>query len=352
MTWFEQLTGIDEVSPEYVRSQISVEDDCLVLPNDNRIAFGRLETPTLSELRARVAAAAPSPGRLKIREMIADVRQLHADVTNAGAMFQVASQFNLLEMTGPSVTPERGVGIYEHDRTQGPACAISCGAGTIFRNYFAAVGDRIGQTADHQIDCASDLGVLLGNQNGKLWGMQNGYLIPTDEGLQQISTTLQRADEAERDHYRSTLRIGLQWNTAVTLPGARHRVSQAYASALPVAYGRQPESQWADVARLVLEAAYESTFCAAILNRQSGIPAAANSPRPSTPQSRVAKQAPSSNKLYLTLLGGGVFGNADAWIIDAIERSLQRYRDVDLEVAIVSYGASKPAVASLVRQYA
>jgi len=39
----------------------------------------------------------------------------------APAPFQVASQFNLLEMTGPSVTPEHGVARYAHDPTQGPA---------------------------------------------------------------------------------------------------------------------------------------------------------------------------------------------------------------------------------------
>ena len=59
---------------------------------------------------------------------------------NAGALFQVASQLNLLEMTGPEVTPEDGVTIYQDDRTQGPACAIAAGAATIYRNYFAPVG--------------------------------------------------------------------------------------------------------------------------------------------------------------------------------------------------------------------
>ena len=37
------------------------------------------------------------------------MRALHADPANAQALFQVASQFNTLEMTGPSVTPEDGI---------------------------------------------------------------------------------------------------------------------------------------------------------------------------------------------------------------------------------------------------
>lgn len=39
--------------------------------------------------------------------------------SNAGAVFQVASQFNCLEMVGPGSRPEDGVTIYSKDHTQG-----------------------------------------------------------------------------------------------------------------------------------------------------------------------------------------------------------------------------------------
>lgn len=77
-------------------------------------------------------------GSMEVREVVANVQNLHRDESTAGSLFQVAS-FNLLEMGSPSVTPEAGVGIYENDHTQGPACAIAAGAGTIYRNYFALV---------------------------------------------------------------------------------------------------------------------------------------------------------------------------------------------------------------------
>lgn len=48
--------------------------------------------------------------------------RLHGSPEFEGAWFQVASQFNALEMPSPSVTPEQGVTAYVHDRTQGPAC--------------------------------------------------------------------------------------------------------------------------------------------------------------------------------------------------------------------------------------
>jgi hypothetical protein len=67
--------------------------------------------------------------------------------TPTSALFQVASQFNALEMVAPNITPEDGVTRYQHDRTQGPACAIAAGAATIYRNYFVPVAGGIGQTA-------------------------------------------------------------------------------------------------------------------------------------------------------------------------------------------------------------
>jgi len=328
MTWFQRLTGIEEQSPEQVRDQLSVDGDCIFCPDGKRIAFGRLETPQLSELRGAIADWKDVSRTSTLSEIVGDVRQLHADPANAGAFFQVASQFNLLEMTGPNVTPERGVGIYENDSTQGPACAIACGAGTIYRNYFAGFDGRIGQTADKQIDCSADLGRQLGNTDQRFWKMQNGYLFPTDDGLAEITETIRSASQADRDALLGQLRIGLQLDAEVTLDGATHRVSQAYCSAAPVAYGRQPTDDWTEFAKLILDAAYEATLAAAAINaNQSG-----------------------NRVVYLTLLGGGVFGNRDRWIITAIERAFQKHSKQGLDIRIVSYRQSKPAVAELVKR--
>jgi hypothetical protein len=89
------------------------------------------------------------------------VGELHGAPEFAGALFQVASQFNLLEMIGPEVTPEDGVTRYYNDPTQCPACAIAAGAATLYRNYFLPVGGQIGQTRDRQIDCLADVGNAL-----------------------------------------------------------------------------------------------------------------------------------------------------------------------------------------------
>jgi hypothetical protein len=59
-----------------------------------------------------------------------------------------------------------------------------------------------------------------------------------------------------------------------------------------------------------------------------------------------------SNKVYLTLLGGGAFGNRNEWIISAIRRAVNLFVDFDLDVSIVSYGSSKRHVQELVNEFA
>jgi hypothetical protein len=327
--WFETLTGFPEESPQKVRENITVDGQTLK-SNVNRkvLVCGQLETPTLAELRDRVHASGHKGGKISVREVVANVQHLHTDASNTGSLFQVASQFNLLEMVSPSVTPEHGVGIYEHDRTQGPACAIAAGAGTIYRNYFAIVNGQTGQSASNQIDCLADIGSALGNSENRLWEMRNGYALASHSGLVEIAHRLQALSESEIDGLRQVLRIGIQWNTQVTLNDSKHTVSQVYCSALPVAYSRHASHLWMAFARLVLEAAYEATICTAILNATSH----------------------GNNRVFLTLLGGGAFGNEIDWILGGIQRALHLYKHVDLDVAIVSHGSSNHYVQQLVNQ--
>src|SRR5262245_26174970 len=329
MMWFEELTGFTEESPQQVRTNITVAGNALKsLVNEKALVFGELETPSLAELRDRVRSSEYKVGQISVREVVANVQHLHTDESNAGSLFQVASQFNLLEMVSPGVTPEHGVGIYENDRTQGPACAIAAGAGTIYRNYFAIVNGQTGQSAGNQIDCLADIGAALGNSENRLWEMRNGYALATQSGLVEIGQRLRAADEDELDKLRQLLRIGIQWNTQVTVNGFKHLVSQAYCSALPVAYSYHSSDYWAEFARLVLEAAYEATICTAILNTVRN----------------------GNNRVFLTLLGGGAFGNQSEWIIAGIHRALNLYRQADLDVAIVSYGSSNPYIQDLIHQ--
>jgi hypothetical protein len=126
MDWFEKLTGFRETDYDVTRSRLEVVGSRLHSnANGQSYGIGILETPPLKELRQMAQAAVVNlPGSVKVSCVSGDVRALYRDPANANALFQVASQFNFLEMTGPDVTHEQGVTRYASDRTQGPACAI------------------------------------------------------------------------------------------------------------------------------------------------------------------------------------------------------------------------------------
>ncbi len=336
MDWFERLTGFREIGYEQTRARLEVGDG-LLRSRVNQASYrtGELELVSLRALRDRAQAAGSPRGRMRASVVKGDVRRMHGLAENAGALFQVASQFNLLEMVGPDVTPEQGVTRYESDRTQGPACAIAAGAATIYRNYFAPVDGGEGQTATRQLDGLADLGAALSDALkqpvGALWTMRNGYALATRPGLDAIAKHIGALSDHDVDTLRGKLRIGIHRDVEVTdVEGPRRPlVSQAFCSALPVAYSRVPAQLWASFARLVLDAAYEATIWAAVLNAQRG----------------------ASNVVLLTLLGGGAFGNAGDWIHNAMRRALEMVRDRDLDVRLVSYGVPSPETLAIINAF-
>lgn len=328
MDWFEQITGFSERGYRETQARLSVHEGHLVSThNEHRWRVGTLETPSLSELRARAAPALDAGRRTTVRIVQGDVRGMHAQPEHAGALFQVASQFNLLEMTHFDVSPEHGVTRYAGDPTQGPACAMAAGAATIYRNYLLPFETGLGQTSECQVDTLADLGRLLGNSSGRRWSMRNGYSLFTRDGLAAVDHQLADQDEAGLDRLRSALRIGLHWAVDVTdAASAGQAVSQAFCSALPVSYNSLPGAPWERFATLVLEAAYEATLLAAVLNR------------------------PASPTVFLTLLGGGAFGNDRRWILKSLSRALRRVPEAGLDVVLVSYGQPAVDLVALVQE--
>jgi protein-tyrosine phosphatase len=341
MDWFTTLTGFPETHPAHVRSQLWVDGERLYSRvNGRSYGIGRLTTPSLGQLRVLGAQALPAvAGTLEVTAVAADVRALLGEASHAGAVFQVASQFNLLEMVSPEVTPEMGVTRYAGDPTQGPACAIAAGAATIYRNYFApvrggeegAIGSAApspppppGQTAQRQIDCAADLrdslSQPLGMPPSALWAMINGYALPSASGLAAVDAHLAAcaADAPDAlDALRAQLRIGLHEDVEVTHgQQTGHLVTQVFGSAMPVAYSGLPAAPWERLARLVLQASYEATLWAAV----------------------VQAARTGQRQVFLTLLGGGAFGNPRPWILEALQWALARVAGAGLQVAIVSHG--------------
>ena len=94
---------------------------------------------------------------------------------------------------------------------------------------------------------------------------------------------------------------------------------------MPVRHHRNPQP----FASLVLQAAYEATILAAVLNAQRGV----------------------SNVVLLTQLGGGAFGNQDDWIHAAIRRALVMIAEFGLDVRLVSYGTPSRAILQMAEDF-
>ena len=329
--WFEDLFGFRERSYGETQKNLEVVGSTLRSRiNQRTYAIGELKTPSVKELRDEAAKVVDGlSGRLKVSNISGDVRRMHGDPSHRGALFQVASQFNLLEMTGPDVSPEDGVTRYIHDHTQGPACALAAAAATAYRNYFVPIDGRVGQSRDRQIDCLSELGAKMGNETSDLWDMRNGYALCTEHGLSTIARTLDALDDRGVDKLRELIRIGIHSGVQVTDVEEEQLVSQAFCSALPINYSSIPSERWKSFAILVLEGAYEATVWAAVLNAHDT----------------------GSRVLFLTSLGGGAFGNEPAWIHQAMRRAMTRVIGVGLDVRVVSYGKPDAALERLVAEF-
>jgi hypothetical protein len=109
LDWFENLSGFCELCGyQDVRAKLKVEGRQLKsLVNGKTFGIGQLELVSLKTLRERAELRGKLPGCMKVSAVVGEARKMHHLLKYAGVLFQVASQFNLLEMTGPEVSPER-----------------------------------------------------------------------------------------------------------------------------------------------------------------------------------------------------------------------------------------------------
>ncbi|EED30521.1 conserved hypothetical protein [gamma proteobacterium NOR5-3] len=316
MDWFETLFGFPEGDWEWTQRQFYVDNQTLVSKaNDRRFLIGKFSTPTLATLRS---AARSSASKSVLEHIVVDdILDVQADPNNAGDMFQVASQFNTLEFPGPEVTPESGVTTYAFDKTQGPACALAAAPATVFRNYFAPVDKQSGQRADRQINNLATLEQKL--TGGPYWTVKNGYIDSTAEQLIALDAALQHgALEDLMGHVRIGVQTGVDvtFSKRFTVQENPHQISQAFCSAVSCGYSSLPRHLWQGLATMVLDAAYEATLLAAAIDRDKGT---------------------GTGRVWLTMLGGGVFGNDDLWIAQAIENALKKTKNLGLDVKLAHF---------------
>lgn len=385
MTWYEQLFGLQEAKDfRTAQKNFKFDEKDGVLTstaNGKSYAVGRFETASLHDLRMKgIQALATYNGSAKTGFAYSHIAQgdiLSEHAKYPGALFQAASQFNCLEFPSDSVVPEDGVTNYMYDGTQGPACSLACAAGTVVRNYFVNVPqlasgepegdddislDELGQRADCQINNLQQLETALCNDKEHYFSVRNGYTFSRNrDSLHRLGSIIQSSKEGKvttdqgrysYEDLKGLLKIGVHSDVGVTfsdryIPApAGLTVTQAYCSALSCAYSGLAAAHWEPFARLILEAAYEATLWAAVLNALRQLPSQAAS-------SAGANTGPSlehKNKVFLTFLGGGVFGNDMTWICDAIGRAMAvvASHQAPIEVHISHYRVVRPEVVQMV----
>lgn len=345
-TWFSDTFGFEELD----RSKPNILDwstpvytnfvyndpwlHCLAKNKRGVYRAGTFSTPSLFDVSETFDLARGSGGLCTLDIVEKDVSSLHADPANAGAVFMVASQFNCLEFSHASMTPEHGISIYANDRTQGPACSLCCAAGTVIRNYFCFQDEKRsenpGQTSDHMINNLCDIERCLDNDTHQYFRVHHGYTFGTEDGVQRLAKHIRALSTHERMDLKNHLRVGLLEGTQVVGLGLKgnnpdHVVTHVLASALslsapspfPADFSNRASVQtWEPFARLILEGAYEFTLMTA---------------------ANLFRQGRCTADVFVTLLGGGAFGNPVPWILDALESALRRVQHVPLRVHLVLF---------------
>jgi hypothetical protein len=257
-----------------------------------------------------------NPNNAWFREKL-DTPALQALPENNEAVFQVASNFDCLEGNGgdySKIMDYLSPGMY----VQGEASALSALPGTISRKYFLPKAN------------------LLKDFNKK-WdiGYSSGYV----QEIPKINEWFGSLTDQEIYDAAQFVKVGVQKDTYITGGfgptrselqatyssgkykaikvdvAQNQKVTQVFTAALNPYYNDPKTQGFKNLARIFLHAAYRGTL-----------------------QTADSLKSP---KIYLTLIGGGVFANKLEWIAQAIEyelnNSLLKNSKVSLDVNLVIY---------------
>jgi len=191
------------------------------------------------------------------------------------------------------------------DKTQGPAASMGAPAACITRVHAPFYDAKKPchlwrQTAEKQVNFLSDL--------SKQFPMRNGYVMFDGEET-QLPAGKGRIDALGR------VKIGYHQDIQVAFAGVdggdirkfvdhEQVIDQVFCAAVNVAQGKSGAANAAaegaeDKVRFVLDSAYEGTYLAARTHNRE--------------------------KIFLTLIGGGVFGNPKKWIYESMMQAHKKW---------------------------
>lgn len=300
------------------------------LKTGQRYKSGVLSTPSVGQLQEvkPIRGGEPS-GKLQVLRGVhdltkVDVGRLQAQPENKNAVFQVASNFNALELM--NMYDERAmteVGFYINDYTQGPFASISAAPGLLMRHYYPfchpdrPVGEWRQIFQGKQIE-------LLGDTP---FQVVNGYLNLKEEDL---SLELPKADVKVCSHREVQVTFGgVEGSEHAVVTDPSQTVDQVFTATGDLMgtnrmLFRENPDKVSGIIRNILMAAYEGTIRCAIQGRRK--------------------------RVYLTLIGGGVFANPAEWIVEAILAQIPLIVESGLDVMVNTYRGmpDKAAFTSLV----
>lgn len=227
---------------------------------------------------------------------------LQSNPENEGAMFQIASNFNGVEGVDETVTPNNPsfVTNYVNDPTQGPIASIGAGPAAIARVFVPFYATRQKkkphewqQTQTRQLDFLENLKDYYHVENGYI--INNARLKPLPSDPSDVDSLVGKARVLV--HADVDVVFGRRRDDTLEVLERPVKISQVFCSSMNMAQGTSGYNNSklpgaALKAKLLLRAAYLGTYFAAIDRGCS--------------------------KLYLTLIGGGVFGNNPKDILDII----------------------------------
>lgn len=323
-SWFNHLFGFKESILDVYKNLVVEEtpDKNIITSKLNNKSFnaGKFELRTASSFNLTPRGN----GRFHlIKGNGMDSKHLeYVDVLTAqnhdefeGATFAVASNFNCLELPSINNSPSEGVTNYWGDSTQGPLASITCASALVYRNYFFKHNDCVGQLKK-EINLLSK--TPLHTKSGKAM---------IDE---QTSNYLknQNFDWENTDNYY----IGVHRNCQVTIARGKNDmyrnfievqkpkiVHQVFASTLAFDSYSIRNDFTLSIARNLLYAEYKAIILASWEN------------------SLLYPGHSGSNKVFLTLLGGGVFHNPFDIICEAITRNQDIIEKSGLDVYLVCF---------------
>ncbi len=326
--FFEELIGVSE--PEYVKNQerllrkIVRDGRVHNIKTKTSLPAGVFKPCSIAQLDALVEEK-PSRGRGTFNVVVGyntkhlplekraqlDIGALQADAENKDALFQLASNFDCRENASSVGDGHHWISEYIYDMTQGPFAAISAAPGLFYRCY-----------------CARPINLL---KNFPYLPLRKGYLVLDAAD----SKVLKQADDLDYEQVMVGVHrdVGVMYgqllnaNEHLTCGDKEQTISQVYVSSLDLglasgnALGKKlgndkVRERVEALAKKLLLAAYQGTIKAAI--------------------------AFDKQKVFLTLVGCGVFNNRLAWVQEAIESCVDDIMKFGLDVTLVVYDANTP----------